>query len=105
MTKIDQMTVGTARTGLSPARVRQDKTSSQSDTSAARNSTATDDTVNLTGDAMQLQDLGKSLSGEAPIDTKRVAALRASIASGSYKIDSQSIASKLLNIDGVLGKN
>lgn len=55
-----------------------------------------DDTVQITGDAMQLQSLEKSIGGEPAFDSQRVAALRAAIAEGRYQADPERIASKML---------
>lgn len=66
---------------------------------------ASDDTVHLTGDAMQLQDLDKLLSQSPSVNVKKVAELRSSIANGHYKVNSKSVAAKLLSADRVLGKH
>ncbi len=62
------------------------------------------DSVRLTGEAEGLQALGREL-GAAPagIDAARVEALRASIADGSYQVDAQAIATRMLDLDRALG--
>jgi negative regulator of flagellin synthesis FlgM len=55
-----------------------------------------DDTVRITGDAMQLQSLEKSIGGEPAFDSQRVEALRAAIAEGRYQPDPERIAGKML---------
>ena len=55
-----------------------------------------DDTVQITGDAMQLQSLEKSIGGEPAFDSQRVETLRAAIAEGRYQADPERIASKML---------
>lgn len=55
-----------------------------------------DDTVQITGDAMQLQSLEKAIGGEPAFDSQRVEALRAAIAEGRYQADPERIASKML---------
>lgn len=66
--------------------------------------TAGVDRVSLTGDAEGLKAMGREL-GAAPagIDMGRVNALKSAIADGSYKIDAQAIASRMLDLDRELG--
>ena len=58
------------------------------------------DSVRLTGEATGLQALEREL-GEAPasFDTARVDAVRAAIADGSYRIDPQAIADRMLSLE------
>ncbi|MHC9086390.1 flagellar biosynthesis anti-sigma factor FlgM [Luteimonas sp. RIT-PG2_3] len=58
------------------------------------------DRVSLTGDAEGLQAMGRTL-GAAPagIDMTRVNALKAAIADGSYKIDAETIATRMLGLE------
>lgn len=60
------------------------------------------DTLQLTGNAMQLQDIHQAVSDSPGFDAKRVESLRSQIASGSYKVDEYSIASKLMSMDSSL---
>ena len=53
-------------------------------------------------DSLQLTPSGRALgegSTEAPVDVHRVEKLRQAIADGSYRIDADRIAGKLLDID------
>ncbi|GHA89284.1 flagellar biosynthesis anti-sigma factor FlgM [Lysobacter bugurensis] len=61
------------------------------------------DSLRLTGEATGLQTLARDL-GAAPagIDMDRVNAVRASIADGSYRIDSQAIANRMLDLERAL---
>lgn len=63
------------------------------------------DSVRLTGDAEGLQALGREL-GAAPagIDVARVNALRLAIAEGSYRIDPEAIATRMLELERQLGQ-
>ena len=63
---------------------------------ASASSSRGDDTVQITGDAMQLQSLEKSIGGEPAFDSKRVEALRSAIAEGRYQADPERIAGKML---------
>lgn len=65
--------------------------------------TAPADSVRLTGEAEGLQALEREL-GAAPagIDVARVNAVRAAIADGSYRVDAQQIADRMLALDSAL---
>ncbi|KQB52926.1 flagellar biosynthesis anti-sigma factor FlgM [Pseudomonas endophytica] len=57
------------------------------------------ESVHLSPQAQQLQKVSDSLRDQPVVDKERVAALKQAIADGSYTVDSQKIASKLLNIE------
>lgn len=61
------------------------------------------DSVRLTGEAEGLQALKRQL-GAAPavVDEARVSEVRAAIAAGSYRIDVQHIADRMLALDSAL---
>jgi negative regulator of flagellin synthesis FlgM len=63
------------------------------------------DQMRLTGDAAGLQALEREL-GAAPagIDVAKVNAIRASLADGSYRVDPQAIADRMLSLENALGK-
>lgn len=65
---------------------------------------AATDSIRLTDEAEGLQALEREL-GAAPagIDVVRVNALRAAIADGSYRVDPQEIATRLLDLERQLG--
>lgn len=63
----------------------------------------TEDTVRLTGDAMQMQELERSLAKTAAVDVKRVDEVRRAIAEGRYQVDPERIAAKLLQSERSLG--
>ena len=64
---------------------------------------APSDSVRLTGEAEGLQALERQL-GAAPagIDVARVNEVRAAIADGSYRVDAQQIANRMLALDSAL---
>lgn len=65
--------------------------------------TGASDNVRLTGEAESLQALERQLgSAPAGIDVARVNALRAVIADGSYRVDADQIASRMLELDSAL---
>lgn len=63
------------------------------------------DSVRLTGEAEGLQALERQL-GAAPagIDVARVNEVRAAIADGSYRVDPQEIATRMLGLERALGQ-
>lgn len=63
------------------------------------------DSLRLTGEAAGLQALERSL-GTAPagIDVARVNEIRAALADGSYQVDPQQIASRMLSLEEALQK-
>lgn len=87
-----------AETALAPA------ARAGSERSAPVAGAAPGDSLRLTGDAEGLQALERRL-GAAPagIDLARVDALRAAIADGTYKVDAEAVASRMLDLDRALG--
>lgn len=61
--------------------------------------------VRFTGEAESLQALERQLgSAPAGIDMARVNALRSAIADGTYRVDAEQIASRMLELDRALTK-
>ena len=58
--------------------------------------------VKLTGSAVQLAALEKALAQVPEVDLERVQQLRAEIQAGEYRIDSQRVAAKLLQLERAL---
>ncbi len=57
------------------------------------------DSVRLTGEATQLQAVQRELSTAPAIDPARVQAVREALENGSYRINPDAIASRMLDLD------
>ncbi len=57
------------------------------------------DSVKLTGEATNLQNLQRTLSQSSAIDTGRVQAVKESLQNGSYSINPDAIASRMMDLN------
>jgi len=57
------------------------------------------ETVHLSHEAQQLQQVSDKLRDQPIVNSDRVAALKQAIADGSYQVDANRVASKLLNFE------
>ncbi|MFI8744009.1 flagellar biosynthesis anti-sigma factor FlgM [Pseudomonas sp. NPDC077186] len=64
-----------------------------------QNSAKTGEPVQLSREAQQLQKIGEKLRDQPIVNKERVAQLKQAIADGSYQVDSQRVAEKLLNFE------
>jgi len=60
------------------------------------------DRVSLTGEARQLRELEASLASQPVVYSQRVAAVRSAVENGSFTIDPQRIAEKLMSFEEAL---
>ncbi len=73
--------------------------SNGADTSSPIAATNSSDSVKLTGEASNLQALQRELSQSSAIDAGRVQSVKESLQSGSYKINPEAVASRMLELD------
>jgi negative regulator of flagellin synthesis FlgM len=84
---------------VGPTRVGTAAPRAKSDPAKPVDSPAAADTLKLTGDAIDLQQLERALAQAPSVDVGKVAALRAAIESGTYKIDPDAIARRLAQFE------
>ncbi|WP_439889045.1 flagellar biosynthesis anti-sigma factor FlgM [Pseudomonas sp. MBLB4123] len=90
----------TGRTGNTQSTGRNDAIGAKpSDAPAPADSNPSGESVQLSHEAQQLQKIGESLRDLPSVDKERVARIKQAIADGSYQVDSQRIAGKLLNFE------
>lgn len=87
---------GTSRT-TNAKEAGKTEASATVDTSA--NTSGSGEKVHLSSEAQQLQKITDSLREQPTVNSARVAELKQAIADGSYKVDSNRVANKLLNFE------
>ena len=84
-----------ARTAPQPA---ADKTEKPAGEQAARG-----DQVSLTPTAQQLRGLEEQIANQPVVDPERVNAVKEALANGSYEINSDRIAGKMMDLEKIIG--
>ncbi|MCK9192890.1 MAG: flagellar biosynthesis anti-sigma factor FlgM [Nevskia sp.] len=106
-TKIDAYQANVPRpisTANAPTRTTLSTAATGNSSSAPVSAVSQNDRVQLTGDAVQLQQFEKTLSAIPSTDRSRVDSIRQSLANGTFQTDPQAIASKLLRFEGELSQ-
>lgn len=87
----------TNRTNASNVRQNDAEKSTSSNQSTDTAQTAKSDSVELTDTARQLNALSEQVSQEPEVNSQKVADLKARIEEGSYQVNNENIADKLVN--------
>ena len=87
---------GTSRTGSAKEAGKTDATAA---TATLEKTSGTGESVKLSSEAQQLQKITDKLGDLPTVNSARVAELKQAIADGSYQVDSNRVASKLLNFE------
>lgn len=80
------------------------RTATGASPSASVAAVAATDTVRLTGDAVNLHQLDKTLASIPVVDQGRVAAIKQALAEGRYQLDPAAIADRLGHFEWQLGR-
>lgn len=97
--------------GLNSNQANANKTRSGDKVSASRDSrvnsspsseiSSSADKVSISAEGKKLSQLSSQLGSDTPINREKVDALRSAVSDGTYKIDPQSLAKKMLNDDSL----
>ncbi|MCK7595174.1 flagellar biosynthesis anti-sigma factor FlgM [Pseudomarimonas salicorniae] len=97
-TKIDGLTSPVTRSTGSPAKAPAAPAPGKGGAAAG-----VDDSVKLSGDAVDIVALAKSMGGAPAFDAAKVQAVRTALETGTYRIDAQDIARRLVQLERQLG--
>ncbi|HZJ92004.1 MAG TPA: flagellar biosynthesis anti-sigma factor FlgM [Thiopseudomonas sp.] len=87
---------------LNPAKVDMQGSTQNSSLEKTPKPATSGESVQLSKDARQLQNLSAKIADMPSIDSEKVAQLKQAIADGSYQVDSQRVASKMLDLEAQL---
>ena len=80
----------------------QGKENTNSSSAESGNTSSSSDRVSLTGEARQLQELETRLASAPVVDSQRVEAVRSAVENGTFTINPERIAEKLMSLEEAL---
>ncbi|TCK18875.1 FlgM family anti-sigma-28 factor [Thiogranum longum] len=95
-------TLVTSDSGQGKPVEKQDNSQSGPASGKASTGSSTADSVNLTGQARQLQMLEAQIAREPVVDTQRVQAVHAAVENGTFTINPERIADKMISLEQAL---
>lgn len=98
-TKIDGLPSPLPRSPATPAPAP----SAPAGAARGQGAVSSDDSVRLSGDAVDIVALARSMAGSSAFDEAKVQAVRTALETGTYKIDAQEIARRLVQLERQLG--
>ena len=98
--RIASLVTQTSGQGTPVEKSGQGNTNASSGESATTNAGA--DRVSLTGEARQLQQLENQLASQPVVDSQRVEAVRNAVENGSFTVNPERIADKLISLEQAL---
>lgn len=97
--KIDGVNQGQVQAGQRSGNAKVDRVDAPLPVGKSDAKPESRDTVHLTDSARKLQEMEKALAEAPVVDSKRVDAIKQALASGTYEIDAERIAEKLLQME------
>ncbi len=83
----------------SPTQLNSQEPTKQATVEQSSQQARTGEPVELSKDARQLQNLTDKIAAQPSVNSEKVAQLKQAIAEGSYQVDNQRVASKLLGLE------
>jgi len=80
----------------------QGKENKNSSSAESGNTNGNPDRVSLTGEARQLQEIEARLTSEPVVDSQRVEAVRSAVENGTFTVNPERIAEKLMSLEDAL---
>lgn len=96
---IGQGQVNTQRSAAEKTSGSQSARQTAPEQTSARNEKAQGDRVNLSSQAKNLKQLEEKLGSYPEVDDNRVAEIRSALENGTYKVDAEKLAQKMLDMD------
>lgn len=93
----------TKASSLNSAQTSAHDSAKQSTLEQANRPASSGDSVQLSKNARQLQSVSEKMAEMPSVNSEKVAQLKQAIAEGSYQVDSQRVASKLLGLEAQFG--